>query len=140
MALTGEEKDQLDRSTKKAKNDGASQDIVIVETQECEDGVVAANPEEIFPTSTGEGLKRKPVSYRDACIGINGANVDYYSSDWESNGDDEPEEEFEDDIDMETGDSDTEVGEPGRFGGRRREADPLCPVIKVTKSEIRDAR
>ncbi|KAJ1408028.1 hypothetical protein SESBI_23884 [Sesbania bispinosa] len=86
--LSQEEKDQLDRSTKKAKT-CASQDTVVEETrvivgQEneevqaedvCKNSMNGGSTGVPHPTTIGESLRRKLISYKDACIGINGAST-----------------------------------------------------------------
>ncbi|KAJ1401408.1 hypothetical protein SESBI_28784 [Sesbania bispinosa] len=92
MELTSEEMDQLDRSTKKAKT-SISQDTVVPDSQEEElQEKNSVKTKELFPTTIGEAVKRKIVSYCGACMGINGAANSYSSSEWE----DSDEEEYTD--------------------------------------------
>ncbi|KAJ1385261.1 ferredoxin [Sesbania bispinosa] len=74
---------------------------------EHKDNVIGERLQEEFPTTIGESLRRKLVSYRDACIGINGPSVEYSSSDWEiSEGDEAEDSEDEiENLDMDTDDS-----------------------------------
>ncbi|XP_057418503.1 uncharacterized protein LOC130712715 [Lotus japonicus] len=77
---------------------------------------------------TGGVPLRKPISYKDICSGINGKTslqeeeepLDYAGSGSDMEDEDEGEEN---EVDMEP-----------------REIDPLCPVIKITKQELREAR
>lgn len=107
--LSGEERDQLDRSTKKAKFDGSSQDTVVMESQDFDaEGRVLPNnnDKKVFETATGMGLKRQQVSYKDVCLGFNGG----------TNSDDTSEEEdwfVEDDDSIDDPTEDEETGEEG---------------------------
>ncbi|KAJ1386691.1 hypothetical protein SESBI_40616 [Sesbania bispinosa] len=143
LALSLEENDQPDRSTKKAKTDD-SQETVVEETQDSKKEevheVVEITRKEIFPTTIGEGLRRKLISYRDACIGINGASTYYSCSEWETSedeeGDDAISEEQSVDGDENMGEQEDE-GVPRRQRSNKGEDDPLCPTIPVSQAELR---
>lgn len=80
----------------------------------------------LFPTATGMALNKKVVSYADVCLGINGNMYDNDSSE-----DDGP---LGVDTNCESSDDEVlkDVNEP--------EEDPLCPVFKVTKEELKEAQ
>ncbi|KAJ1400591.1 hypothetical protein SESBI_29459 [Sesbania bispinosa] len=125
MELTGEEKGQLDRSTKKAKT-SISQGTIVPDSQEEElQEKNSVKPKELFPTTIREAVKRKMVSFRDACIGINGVANSYSSSEWE----DSDEEEYTDES---GGDGEDGEGEGSDMEKSQRsvEEDFLCPTIK----------
>ncbi|KAJ1394639.1 Zinc finger, CCHC-type [Sesbania bispinosa] len=121
--LTQEEIDQLDRSTKKAKSN-TSQDTVVEETQLAKPMDVEVARKEVLPTTIGDWGEFAKETY------------------WESSGEDEgeddalSEESEENEAPMEC--SDDEVSYR-RGRSRKVKSDPLCPVIHVTKLEIRDA-
>lgn len=101
-------------------------------------GVVATSPEEsdllrrstfkAKGTSGSAAPERKPLSYKDIVSGINGRYDDEEDDDFIDNSGSEMEEEEDP---MESDNDEEPVV---------REEDPLCPAIKVTKQEIKEAR
>ncbi|KAJ1383212.1 hypothetical protein SESBI_43584 [Sesbania bispinosa] len=86
--LTGEEKDQLDRSTKKPKQT-TMHETFVEETQEPHPKEQVRvygrkDSRELFPKTIWETMKWKLLSYKDACFGINGVSSYYSSSEWET--------------------------------------------------------
>lgn len=71
---------------------------------------------------------RQPISYKDIVSGINGRDKDLDEDDLVDNSG----SEMDDDLEEEESDG---VGDQ-----EAREDDPLCPVIHVTKAEIKDAK
>lgn len=132
-----EEADQLARSTKKAKmleQDSPMEVSVVQETPlETVGGVTDPLGEggdkksDIFPTATGEALRRKVISYADVCMGNNGKRMD--------------ESESEDDMFLDS-DMEEESSEEKEqaIETEPKDEDPLCPVMKVTKEELRKAQ
>lgn len=146
VAPSGEEVDQLARSTKKAKMLEAiphqvdmvvddAQPTVVMETPLNQQGVLreqventkapSAKGANLFPTATAMAMKRKIISYADACIGINGAAHEE-ESDHELRF-----EEEDDDIEM------TEVEPTQNEPEEAKEGDLLCPTVKVSKAGIK---
>ncbi|KAJ1422008.1 Zinc finger, CCHC-type [Sesbania bispinosa] len=143
LALTGEEQDQLDRSKKKAKR-SESPETMVEETQEIsstgkEGKEEGSAQQEIFQTVIGESLKRPVISYKDACLGVNGPSNYISSSDWESFDEEESYEGSEEDSGSDNGEEMDEDGELKPGAKNRVKDDPLCPTIKVTKGEVRVA-
>lgn len=78
--LSRQKRDQLDRSKKKAKVDGATQDFDVLETTLL-DGDNVMNEEvgligskDASDITIGMALQRKVVSYKDAILGVNGGS------------------------------------------------------------------
>lgn len=129
--LTGEEQDQLRRSIKKPKVGDQSQETVVCETlvEEHEDTAMGEQnqaPKELFPTATGMALSRPLVSYRDICQGVNGGGANGYVSE---------EKDWLDDDDRDIGFSEVSEEEDDDIS-----FNPLCPVVKLSKEELYDAR
>ncbi|KAJ1406035.1 hypothetical protein SESBI_25487 [Sesbania bispinosa] len=82
--------------------------------------------------------EEKHEDARDACIGINGPSTYYSQSELELGEGDEDDvsDNKSEDIDMDTNVSETEGAL--RVKSRRKD-DPLCPIVKVTKAEIKYA-
>ncbi|KAJ1438407.1 hypothetical protein SESBI_03016 [Sesbania bispinosa] len=127
--LTTEEKDLLDRSAKKAK-------VVTVEEDPCSvtlveetppssqsgfpSGTGGKAPKVQFQTTTGMGMQRKMVSYKDVCLGVN----DHNNSDYDNLFPVENDQEKDHVVDNNNNESD------GVFLG-----DPLCPVVRLSTEE-----
>lgn len=126
---SGEEVDQLARSTKKAKmvEESESLPCAVVAESPLENAQVGSTPSE-FMTATEIAMKRKVISYADICIGVNGAG---------KGGDTSDEEGFLEDL-MEEEASEEEEGEEKEKG--EHEEDHLCPVVKISKEEIKEAQ
>ncbi|KAJ1384393.1 Endonuclease/exonuclease/phosphatase superfamily [Sesbania bispinosa] len=114
--LSTQEKDQLDRSTKKAKvgTREDSPETVVHETQPAK-RVIPCTRVIQFQTATNMGLERKMVSYKDICIGVNGHNQSEEDTELFAAPDGHEKEGAEDDP---------------HFVG-----DPLCPVVRLTDVE-----
>lgn len=69
---------------------------------------------------------RKLVSYKDICVGINGNNL----------GDEDDEEDY---INNSGSDAEEEDDELEEGDEEMVPQDPLCPVIKVSKQELKEA-
>ncbi|KAJ1438980.1 Zinc finger, CCHC-type [Sesbania bispinosa] len=143
LALTGEEQDQLDRSKKKAKR-SESPETMVEETQEIastgkEGKEEGSAQQELFQIVIGDSLKRPVISYKDACLGVNGASNYISSSDWESFDEEESYEGSDEDSGSDNGEEMDEDGELKPGAKNRVKDDPLCPTIKVTKGEVRVA-
>lgn len=126
--LSREEKDQLDRSTKKAKtrlgveevkgdhhmDHNEDADVTMSVRDEVRDQV-----KELFPTAMGMSMTRKCISYRDICVGVNGdlqSDMEdmFYNQEEESSSEEEELREEE-------------------------KEDLLCPEVKLSKEECKKA-
>lgn len=139
---SGDDADQLARSTKKAKmvEDNSSQEDMVVE--DSQQVVVKETPleqqgvrvetvqvpsgkgDDLSPTATCVAIKRRLISYANAFIGVNGA----------SHEEEEPVHDF-----FSEEDDDVEVTEEELLAGpkKEKESDLLCPTVKVTKWRLR---
>ncbi|KAJ1375707.1 hypothetical protein SESBI_50713 [Sesbania bispinosa] len=114
-SLSREEKDQLMRSTKKAKKND-SQESFVEETQ-------------ILP----EGAQSDAVQKENGGLGSSAEAIPQ----WESYGDDDDTSDEDTEVNEANMEEDENVGGPNNKSKKRVE-DPLCPTIKISKFEPRD--
>ncbi|KAJ1393807.1 hypothetical protein SESBI_34691 [Sesbania bispinosa] len=119
--LSTQEKDQLDRSTKKAKvrTREDSPETVVQETQAAKSAIPCTRVVQ-FQTATNMGLERKMVSYKDICIGVNGHNQSEEDTELFATADGHEKEGAED--------------------GPQFVGDPLCPIVRLTDVERESIR
>ncbi|KAJ1428453.1 Zinc finger, CCHC-type [Sesbania bispinosa] len=124
-ALSAQETDLLDRSTKKPKvvPDGNDTKTVVMETQLSQQGgannIVVEEAKTVkFKTASGEYFDRKMVSYKDVCLGVNGHHLS-----------EEDAELFEAEA-MDQGGAHQDQAEQSEFMG-----DPLYPVVNFFPME-----
>lgn len=132
---TREEADLLENSTKKAKMhmEGLSQEDTIVQETPQNNPVVDvsmmdgnAGSKEV--TATEMDMKRRTISYADVCLGVNG----------KIQRDESSEEDFFDLDDMDEEESEEDEEDTEKMS--KADEDPLCPVVRVSKEEIKEAQ